>query len=54
LTVYAFSTFRASGGRHDFHPDPKEVLQFDVIFTLLAELHRGGEAGGIEDAMLAA
>jgi hypothetical protein len=25
-------------GRHDFHPNPKEVVHFDVIFSLLTEL----------------
>jgi ribonuclease HI len=27
-------------GRHDFHPNPKEVVHFDVIFPLLAELRQ--------------
>jgi ribonuclease HI len=27
-------------GRHDFHPNPKEVVHFDIIFPLLEELRQ--------------
>ncbi len=30
---YVLSTW----GRHDFHPSPKEVVHFDIIFPLLEE-----------------
>jgi hypothetical protein len=34
------SSILSKWGRHDFHPNPKEVVQFDVIFPLLAELRQ--------------
>jgi hypothetical protein len=27
-------------GRHDFHPSPKEVVHFDIIYPLLEELRQ--------------